>query len=71
ILYPVNTIGTVIDTAHTFHTLVTVDADLVLKWNTTETHSTTLPITGSPALGIYIVSTSGSIVRIAASSLEI
>jgi len=66
-----HTIGAVFHATPAEHALVGIDLNFVAEGDTTYRHAITLPMTGSPAFGIVIASTSGSIRRIAASSLEI
>lgn len=70
-LLPEHAVGTTLDTATAEHTLVMINTDAVAEGNTSDTHVLTLPMTGSPAFGMMISPTSGSMVRMAASSLEI
>ena len=53
------------------HALVMVNRDTKFGWNTPDRHINTLPTIGSPARGMVMSSTSGSITLIAASSLDI
>lgn len=72
--FPVNsedTIRAAFNAPPAQHTLVMVNADLIPERDTPDTHTRNLPIVGSPAFGMEISSTSGSIVRMAASSLDI
>jgi hypothetical protein len=61
----------VFNTSTTKHALFLVNLDFEFEWDTSDTHETILPMTGSPARGILTDFMSGSMVRIAASSLEI
>lgn len=54
----------------TKHALFLVDLHFEFEGDATDTHETILPMTGSPARGIETDLISGSMVRIAASSLE-
>jgi len=67
---PVDAVGAALDAPPALHAPDGVDADPVAGREASDHHATTLPITGSPAAGIVIDSTQGSIARIAASSLE-
>jgi hypothetical protein len=69
-LFPEYSIRTALNTASAEHALVMVNANAVAEWDTSDTHAITLPMIGSPALGMKISPISGSIVRMAASSLE-
>ena len=69
--HPEDAVRAVLDTAPAGHAPVLVDLDLEPEGDTADTHATTLPITGSPAFGIRTSAMSGSIRRMAASSLEI
>ncbi len=72
-ILPEYTVGAVLNAPLAFHTPLPIDCDPVTKWHAAEVtaHGATLPITGSPAAGMVIDSTFGSIARIAASSLDI
>ena len=70
VFLPEDTVRTVLDAPAADHAPLRVDTHPELERDTADTHAITLPITGSPAFGIAIFSISGSIVRIAASSLE-
>lgn len=70
-LLPEHAVGATLDTATAEHTLVVINADAVAEGHTSDTQPLTLPMTGSPAFGMMISPTSGSIVLMAASSLEI
>jgi hypothetical protein len=70
VLHPEYPVGTVFNTPPTCHALLLVNAHPEFHRYGADTHAISLPITGDPALGIIIRSTSGSIVLIAASSLD-
>lgn len=71
IFHPEDTVRTILYAPPAEHALVMVNRDPELRRDTSNRHVLTLPMTGSPARGMVIFSTSGSITRIAASSLEI
>ncbi len=71
VFFTENAIRTVLDTATAIHAPFSVQIYLKPERDTADTHAITLPMTGSPAFGILTSSIAGSILRIAASSLEI
>jgi hypothetical protein len=71
IFHPEDAIWTILYAPPAEHALVMVHRDAEFRRDTSNRHVLTLPMTGSPARGMLIFSTSGSIIRIAASSLEI
>ena len=70
VLFPENAVRTVLDTTAAVHATLGVQIHFEPERDTADTHAITLPITGSPAFGILTSSIAGSILRIAASSLE-
>ncbi|KAF5044569.1 hypothetical protein DSECCO2_490390 [anaerobic digester metagenome] len=64
-------VGAVLDASPAFHAPLPVDGDPVPERHAADVaaHGATLPMTGSPAPGLVIDSTPGSMVRIAVSSL--
>jgi hypothetical protein len=61
----------VFNTSTTKHALLLINLHFEFEGDATDTHETILPMTGSPARGMVTDSISVSMVRIAASSLEI
>src|SRR5512139_2783575 len=63
-------VRTTFDTSSAEHALVMIHADAITERDAPDAHYRDLPMIGSPALGIVISPTFGSMVRIAASSLH-
>src|SRR5208283_402449 len=70
VLFTEHAIRAVLDTATAVHATLGVKLDLEAERDAADAHATTLPITGSPAFGMLTSPISGTILRIAASSLE-
>jgi hypothetical protein len=69
-VFPEHAVRTTLNTAAAEHALVVINADAIAEGDAPDTHCSTLPMMGSPAFGIIISPISGSMVRMAASSLE-
>jgi hypothetical protein len=69
-VFPEYSVRTTLNTAAAEHALVVIDADAIAEGDASDTQCSTLPMMGSPAFGMIISPISGSMVRMAASSLE-
>ncbi len=69
VLLPVHAVRAVLNAPAADHTAFRIDRDPEPQRDAANCHAYTFPMTGSPAFGIVMESTSGSIRRIAASSL--
>jgi hypothetical protein len=69
-VFPEHSVRTTLDTAAAEHALVMINGNTIMEGDASDTHCSILPMMGSPAFGMIISPTSGSMVLIAASSLE-